>query len=255
MVNENIIPKTETVYELKNEIPSFEEFMKDYKDGNLNYADLNGGSISEVRGYGPCSYSEYVVDSWKVGGRHIKRCGDRDCSYYRRIVGNREDGTLGTAASIGAGTFFYFGAMALSPFTGGASLIAAAAAGSAASVGIAAGGTALTLNASAETLNEIEGELKSKWIEEKERSEERIRERERRRELEREKTRKINSLQGQLNESRRELERAIERMDSCKSDSDYMREKNEKERLENKVRNLKRDLCREKDCNCGGYCL
>jgi len=31
MVNENIIPKTETVYELKNKIPSFEEFMKTYQ--------------------------------------------------------------------------------------------------------------------------------------------------------------------------------------------------------------------------------
>jgi hypothetical protein len=31
MVNENNIPKTETVYELKNEIPSFEEFMKTYE--------------------------------------------------------------------------------------------------------------------------------------------------------------------------------------------------------------------------------
>jgi len=34
MVNENLIPQTETVYEvyeLKNEIPSYEEFMKNYK--------------------------------------------------------------------------------------------------------------------------------------------------------------------------------------------------------------------------------
>jgi ribosome-associated toxin RatA of RatAB toxin-antitoxin module len=31
MVNENLIPKTETVYELKNEIPSYEEFIKTYK--------------------------------------------------------------------------------------------------------------------------------------------------------------------------------------------------------------------------------
>jgi len=31
MVNENNIPKTETIYELKNEVPSYEEFMKTYK--------------------------------------------------------------------------------------------------------------------------------------------------------------------------------------------------------------------------------
>ena len=59
MVNEqNLIPKTEMVYELKNEVPSFEEFMKTYEsDGNLNYDDLNsGGNIGEVKGYGPCSW-------------------------------------------------------------------------------------------------------------------------------------------------------------------------------------------------------
>jgi hypothetical protein len=57
MVNEqNLTPKTETIYELKNEIPTLEEFMRDYKaDGNLNYDDLIGGSIGEVKGYGPCN--------------------------------------------------------------------------------------------------------------------------------------------------------------------------------------------------------
>ncbi|CAI2185582.1 12556_t:CDS:2 [Funneliformis geosporum] len=46
------------VYELKNEIPSFEEFMRSYEhDANLNYDDLNSGDISEVKGYGPCKNS------------------------------------------------------------------------------------------------------------------------------------------------------------------------------------------------------
>ena len=59
MVNENLIPKTETVYELKNEIPSFEEFMKDYKvDERVSdsYADELGsyGNIEVEKGYGPC---------------------------------------------------------------------------------------------------------------------------------------------------------------------------------------------------------
>jgi len=46
----------ETVYELKNEVPSFEEFMKTYEnDGNVNYDDLSVGDVSEVRGYGPCT--------------------------------------------------------------------------------------------------------------------------------------------------------------------------------------------------------
>jgi hypothetical protein len=61
MVIDNQIPKTETVYELKEkyEVPSFEEFMKTYEhDENLNYEDLNSGSLGESRGYGPC----YVCD-------------------------------------------------------------------------------------------------------------------------------------------------------------------------------------------------
>ena len=63
MVNEQyLIPKTETVYELKDEIPSFEEFMKTYEnDGNLNYADLSGGDVGEAKGYGPCR-SSYCND-------------------------------------------------------------------------------------------------------------------------------------------------------------------------------------------------
>jgi hypothetical protein len=63
MVNNNGVPievkkPTETVYEIKNEIPSFEEFMKTYEnDGNLNYDDLKSGNIGEAEGYGPCSPS------------------------------------------------------------------------------------------------------------------------------------------------------------------------------------------------------
>jgi len=37
----------DTVQELKskNEIPSYEEFMENYQDGNLNYNDLNSGDV------------------------------------------------------------------------------------------------------------------------------------------------------------------------------------------------------------------
>ena len=53
MVIENQIPKTEMVYELKNKIPSFEEFVKTYEnDGNVNYDDLNSGDVGEVKGMG-----------------------------------------------------------------------------------------------------------------------------------------------------------------------------------------------------------
>lgn len=57
MVIENQIPKTEMVYEIKNdyEVPTYEEFLKKYEaDGSLNYDDLSGGEVGESKGYGPC---------------------------------------------------------------------------------------------------------------------------------------------------------------------------------------------------------
>jgi len=61
MVKENLIIENkkpfELVQEVNNEVPSFEEFMKTYEsDSNVNYADLNGGDVGEVKGYGPCSW-------------------------------------------------------------------------------------------------------------------------------------------------------------------------------------------------------
>jgi len=63
--NNNTIPievnkkPFEIVQEVNNEVPSFEEFMKNYEnDGNVNYDDLSGGDVGEVKGYGPC----YVCD-------------------------------------------------------------------------------------------------------------------------------------------------------------------------------------------------
>lgn len=64
MVKENLIPienkkPFETVQEIKNKVPSFEEFMKTYEnDGSLNYDDLSGGSVGEAKGYGPCRYKQ-----------------------------------------------------------------------------------------------------------------------------------------------------------------------------------------------------
>jgi hypothetical protein len=55
------IEKTvEIVHELKTdyEVPSFGEFMKSYQaDEKVNYSDLSGGSVDEVKGYGSCSPS------------------------------------------------------------------------------------------------------------------------------------------------------------------------------------------------------
>ena len=69
MTNNNGIPfevkkPFETVQELKNEVPSFEEFMKTYEsDDNLNYDDLTFSDISDKgKGYGPCT-SDYCTHS------------------------------------------------------------------------------------------------------------------------------------------------------------------------------------------------
>jgi hypothetical protein len=245
--NNNIpvnIPKVEEVRYLNEEIPTYEEFLKNYKvdervkdsyESEINaYAELG-------KGYGPCYYCPYEVNPHKVAGRHINMCGSLSCSYYRRITGNRVGGTLGTTASVGAGLGFYFGALALSPFTGGASLIAAAVAGTTTSIGLAAGGTAATLHGMTETLNGVENELRLKWESEQNRE-------------------KINHLQSELNKVRNELKEVTEKRDDYKRrwgerDSDYLREKQRAEILESQLRNLKRDLCSERGCGCGGYCL
>ena len=69
MTNNNGIPfevkkPFETVQELKNEVPSFEEFMESYEsDENLNYDDLTFSDISDKgKGYGPCT-SDYCTHS------------------------------------------------------------------------------------------------------------------------------------------------------------------------------------------------
>ena len=61
MVKNNEIPievnkkPFETVYEIKNEIPSFEEFMKTYEnDGTLNYDDLENSGVETPKVFGPC---------------------------------------------------------------------------------------------------------------------------------------------------------------------------------------------------------
>jgi hypothetical protein len=86
MVYENLTPKTETVYELKDKykIPSFAEFMQSYEhDSNLNYDDLNGGDISEVRGYGPCSSSDCPYSSSFYTKIKIKTTGGGTQTYFR----------------------------------------------------------------------------------------------------------------------------------------------------------------------------
>ncbi|CAG8625560.1 950_t:CDS:2, partial [Ambispora leptoticha] len=60
--NNNLIPKenhkkVEEVREIKNQIPSFEEFLNNYSQEQVNYDDLTHNDISSSKGYGPCHYS------------------------------------------------------------------------------------------------------------------------------------------------------------------------------------------------------
>jgi hypothetical protein len=56
MTKENLIPNTETVYELKNEYPSFEEFKKSYEvdEAVISSYENELNSNGEIGGYGPC---------------------------------------------------------------------------------------------------------------------------------------------------------------------------------------------------------
>jgi hypothetical protein len=57
MTKENLIPNTETVYELKNEYPSFEEFKKSYERDEGVISSYEDELNSNVGGYGPCKNS------------------------------------------------------------------------------------------------------------------------------------------------------------------------------------------------------
>jgi len=96
MVNENFIPKTETIYELKDEIPSYEEFLKNYKvdervkdsyESEMNaYAELG-------KGYGPCDtcklstqWADLYIRCPAVG---CKSKDDSRSYWYHRWCGGR----------------------------------------------------------------------------------------------------------------------------------------------------------------------
>ncbi|CAG8587776.1 11705_t:CDS:2 [Ambispora gerdemannii] len=96
MVKENLIPienkkPFETVYELKNEIPSYEEFMKTYEnDANLNYNDLSGGSVVPCPatdcpdvGRGPV-YNWVHSTDW--GDIKISDCANMKCEKQRKQI-------------------------------------------------------------------------------------------------------------------------------------------------------------------------
>jgi hypothetical protein len=96
MVNENNIPKTETVYELKNEIPSFEEFMKTYEyDERIinSYKDeveyVNGWAS---KGSGPCYVcSKPETETYLKVACPVASCTDKDPKnwYHSWCFGSR----------------------------------------------------------------------------------------------------------------------------------------------------------------------
>ena len=50
-------PKTYEVREVESQIPSFDEFMKDYEQEQVNYSDLTHADIGSSRKSGPCSWN------------------------------------------------------------------------------------------------------------------------------------------------------------------------------------------------------
>jgi len=55
--NQNFIPKTEIVQELKSEIPSYEEFANSYESNEVVENSYHLENQTQEKGYGPCSYS------------------------------------------------------------------------------------------------------------------------------------------------------------------------------------------------------
>jgi hypothetical protein len=87
MVIENQIPKTEMVCEIKNdyEVPSFEEFLKNYEyDEKVNYDDLSYIDIRDSKGYGPCIInSQLNYDSC--------RCSSEELDRQLKIIRNKRE--------------------------------------------------------------------------------------------------------------------------------------------------------------------
>jgi len=55
LIKENY-KKVEEVRKIENEIPSYEEFLNNYNQEQINYEDLTYENISSSKGFGPCSW-------------------------------------------------------------------------------------------------------------------------------------------------------------------------------------------------------
>ena len=71
---------------------------------------------------------------------------------------------------------------------------------------------------------------------------------------------KIEGLEASLNLVKSQLKEAIEKSNEYKknwgeSSGDYLKEKDKAERLKNQVKKLREEVCNERGCGCGGYCV
>jgi len=57
IISRDNIPKIEEIREVENQIPSFEEFLKNYQQEQVNYEDLTYKDIISNKGFGPCSWN------------------------------------------------------------------------------------------------------------------------------------------------------------------------------------------------------
>jgi len=111
MVNNNGIPievkkPFETVYEIKNETPSFEEFMEGYEnDGSLNYSDLNSSGLGTQEGCGPCiPYNPNCKCSAEQLREQLRSQHNRRFNVKISLAGDGNDGfsSFGDEAQAGA---------------------------------------------------------------------------------------------------------------------------------------------------------
>ena len=91
MVKNNGIPievnkkPFEIVQEVNNEIPSYEEFLKNCDGKGINYADLNSGDVGTKQSYGPgvegancykyCYYCRKDVPVLSSSSSYCSKCG------------------------------------------------------------------------------------------------------------------------------------------------------------------------------------
>jgi hypothetical protein len=50
------ISKIEEVREIENQIPTYEEFLKNSNQEQVNYTDLTHEDLNSIKGYGPCAW-------------------------------------------------------------------------------------------------------------------------------------------------------------------------------------------------------